>query len=69
MPNRSWKHKAKKTFLQAQEVNQETVIKLPTKQKRAHEKRRKKTKPDSKHGLTSSEKKRWNHCILRDLHR
>ena len=56
MPNRSWKH-PKATFLQAHEDKQEEVIKLPTKQKRAQEKRRQKARPDSKNGLTSSEKK------------
>ena len=58
MPNRSWKHpKAKRKFLQAHEDNQEAVIKLPTKEKRAQEKRRQKERPNSKNGLTSSEKK------------
>ena len=50
-------------FLQAHEDNQEAVIKLPTKEKRAQEKRRQKERPNSKNGLTSSEKKRWTNCI------
>ena len=66
MPNRSWKHlKAKKTFLQAHEENQEAVIKLSTKQKRAQGKRRQKTRPNSKNGLTSSEKKTLDQLYLK----
>ena len=66
MPNRSWKHlKAKKTFLQAYEDNQEAVIKLPTKQKWAQEKRRQKTRPNSKNDLTSSEKKTMDQLYLK----
>ena len=66
MPNKSWKHlKAKKTFLQAHEVNQEAVIKLPIKQKRAQEKRWQKTRPNSKNGLTSSEKKTLDQLYLK----
>ena len=66
MPNRSWKHlKAKKTSLQAHEDNQEAVIKLPTKQKWAQEKRRQRTRPNSKNGLTSSEKKTLDQLYLK----
>ena len=66
MPNRSWKHpKAKKKFLQAHEDNQEAVIKLPTKEKRAQEKRRQKERPNSKNGLTSSEKKTLDQLYLK----
>ena len=66
MPNRSWKHlKAKKTFLQALEDNQEAVIELSIKQKRAQEKRRQKTRPNSKNGLTSSEKKTLDQLYLK----
>ena len=40
MPNRSWEHlKTKRTFWQAHEDNQEAIIKLPTKQKWAQEKK------------------------------
>ena len=45
---------SEKIFLRAHEDNQEVVIKLPTSQKRTQEKRRQKTRPDSKYGLTSS---------------
>ena len=66
MPNKSWKHlKANKTILQAHEDNQEAVIKLPTKQKRAQEKRRRKTRLNSKNGLTSSEKKTLDQLCLK----
>ena len=66
MPNRSWKHpKAKKKFLQAHEDNQEAVIKLPTEEKRAQEKRRQKERPNSKYGLTSSEKKTLDQLYLK----
>ena len=65
MPNRSWKHlKAKKTILQAHEDNQEAVIKLTIKQKRAQEKRRHKTRPNSKNGPTSSEKRTLDQLYL-----
>ena len=66
MPNRSWKHlKLKKTFLQAHEDNQEAVIKLPTKQKRAQKKRRQETRPNRKNGLISSEKKTLDQLYLK----
>ena len=66
MPIRSWKHpKAKKKFLQAHEDNQEAVIKLPTKEKRAQEKRRQKERPNSKNGLTSSVKKTLDQLYLK----
>ena len=66
MPHGSWKHlKAKKTFLQAQEDNQEAVNKLSTKQKRTQEKWRQKTKPNSKIGVKSSEKKLLDQMYLK----
>ena len=52
-------------FLQAHEDNQEAVIKLPTEKKRAQEKRRQKTRPNSKKGLTSSEKKTLDQLYLK----
>ena len=64
MPNRFWKHlKAKKTFLQAHENNQEAVIKLPTKQKRAQEKDGRRRDQTAKMVLVLLRKKRWSNCI------
>ena len=66
MPNKSWKNlKEKKTFLQAHEDNQEAVIKLATKQKRAQDKRWQKTRPNSRNGLTSSEKKNVGSTVFK----
>ena len=56
---------SEETFLQAHEDNQEAVIKLPTKQKRAQENRQQKTRPNSKNGLTSSEKKTLDQRYLK----
>ena len=51
--------------MQAHEDNQEAVIKLPSKQKRAQEKRRQKTTPNSKNGLTSFDKKTLDQLYLK----
>ena len=57
MPNRSWKHpKAKKTIFQAHEDNQEAVIKLPTKQKRAQKNGRRRDQTAKKVSLLARKK-------------
>ena len=56
---------SEKEILQAHEDNQEAVIKLPTKEKRAQEKRRQKERLNSKNSLTSSEKKTLDQLYLK----
>ena len=62
MPNRSWKHlKRRRHFCKPTRT-----IKLSTKQKRVQEKRWQKTRPNSKNGLNSFEKKMLDQLYLKE---